>query len=49
MTLKPFEVLSIIATVRSQVLCHLTAKLTCRLKSLTLADAEVITVRMPYV
>jgi len=41
--LKPLEVLSIIATVRSQSLCHLSAKITCGLKSLTLADSEVIT------
>jgi len=47
--LQPLEVLSIIATVRSQILCHLTAKITCGLKSLTLADLEVITVRMPQV
>jgi len=43
------EVLSIIVTVRSQILCHLTAKMTCGLKSLTLADSEVVTVRMPQV
>jgi len=32
--------------VRSQILCHLTAKMACGLKShsLTLADSEVITV-----
>jgi len=47
--LKPLEVLSIIETVRSQILCHLTAKNTCELKSLTIADSEVITVRMPQV
>jgi len=29
--------------------CHLTAKMTCELKSLTLADSEVATVRMPRV
>jgi len=45
--LKPVDVLSIIATVRSQIFCHLTAKMTCRLKSLTLAESEVTTVRMP--
>jgi len=27
--------------------CHLTAKMTCGLKALTLADSEVIPVRMP--
>jgi len=42
--LKPLEVLSIIATVRSQILCHIAANITCGLKSLTLADSEVITV-----
>jgi len=48
--IKPLvEVLSVIATARSQILCHLTAKITCGLKSLTLADSEVITVRMPHV
>jgi len=31
--LKPLEVLSIIATMRSQILCHLTAKITYGLKS----------------
>jgi len=36
--LKQLEVLSIIATVRSQILCHLTARMTCGLKSLSLAD-----------
>jgi len=46
--LKPLEVLSIIATVRlSQIPCQLTAKMTCGLKSPTLADSELITVRMP--
>jgi len=46
--LKPFEVLSIIATVKSQILSFdLTAKMACGLKSLTSADSEVITVRMP--
>jgi len=33
---KSLEVLSIIVTVRSQVLCHLITKTTCGLKSLTL-------------
>jgi len=42
--LKPLEVLSITVTVRSQILCHLTANMACGLKSLTLADSEVITV-----
>jgi len=45
--LKPLEVLSIITTARSQILCHLTAKITCGLKSLTLADSEAITVKIP--
>jgi len=52
--LKPFQVTSIIATVRShrtgprsQILCHLTAKMTCEPKSLTIGDSKVITVRMP--
>jgi len=44
--LKPLEVLSIIATVRSQILCHLTAKITCGLKSLILANSEIIAVSM---
>jgi len=35
-----------IPTVRSQILCQLTAKMICELKSLTLADSEV---RMPQV
>jgi len=43
---KPLKVLSIIATVRSQILCYLAAKMTCGLKSLTLVDSEVITVRL---
>jgi len=33
---KPLEVWSIIASVRSQILYHLTTKMTCGLKSLTL-------------
>ena len=45
--LKPLEVLSIIVTVRSQILCHLTAKMSCGLKSLTHAHSEVTIVRMP--
>jgi len=47
--LKPLIVLSIVVGVRSQILCQLTAKMTCELKSLTLADSEVITVGMPQV
>jgi len=43
------KVLSIIACVRSHILCHLTANMTCGLKPPTLADAEVKTVRMPQV
>ena len=34
--IKAIEVLAIIATVRSQILCQLTAKMICGLKSLTL-------------
>jgi len=30
-----------VKTTRSQMLCRLTAKMTCGLKSLTLADSEV--------
>jgi len=44
--IKEIKVLSIIATVRSQILCQLTAKMICGLKSLTFADSEVRTVRM---
>jgi len=44
--IKAIKVLSIIATVRSQILCQLTTKIVCGLKSLTFADSEV---RMPYV
>jgi len=44
--LKPLEVLSIIATVRSQILHHITAQISCGLKSLTRADSEVITVKI---
>jgi len=47
--LKPLDVLSIITTARSQILCHLTAKITCGLKPLTLTDSEVKAVRMPQV
>jgi len=39
--IKAIKVLSIIATVRSQILCQLTAKMICGLKSLTFADSEV--------
>jgi len=39
----PFGMLSNIAPVRSQILSHLTAKITCGLESLTLANSEVIT------
>jgi len=46
---KAIKVFSIIAIVRSQILCQLTAKMICRLKSLTFADPEVRTVRMPLV
>jgi len=44
---KAIKVLSIIATVRSQIICQLTAKMICGLKSLTFVDSEVRTVRMP--
>jgi len=47
--IKAIKVLSIIATVRSQILCQLTAEVICGLKSLTFADSEVRTVRMPQV
>jgi len=46
---KAIKVLSITANMRSQTLCKLTAKMTCRLKSLRFADSEVRTVRMPQV
>jgi len=39
--LKPLEVLSVITTAKSQILCHLTAEMTCGLKSLALADSKV--------
>jgi len=42
--IKAIKVLSIIATVRSQILCQLTAKMICGL-----AGSEVRTVRMPHV
>jgi len=47
--IKAIKVLSIIATVRSQTLCQLTAKMICGLKSLTFADSEDRTVSMPQV
>ena len=49
--IKAIKVLSIIATVMSQILCQLlvTSKMICGLKSLTFADSEVRTVRMPQV
>jgi len=47
--IKAIKLLSIIATVRSQILCQVTAKMICGLKSLTFADSEVRTVRMPKV
>jgi len=39
--IKAILVLSIIATVMSQILCQLTAKMICGLKSLTFADSEL--------
>jgi len=39
--IKVIKVLSIIATVRSQTLCQLTAKMICGLKSLTFAYSEL--------
>jgi len=39
--IKAIKVFSIIATVRSQILCQLTAKMICGLKSLTFADSEL--------
>ena len=49
--IKAIKVLSIIATVRSQILCQLliTTKMICGLKSLTFADSEVRAVRMTQV
>jgi len=44
--LKAIKVITITASVQSQVLCHLATKMTCGLKSLTLADSEVGTVRI---
>jgi len=46
--IKAIKLLSIIATVRSQIHCQLTAKMICGLKSLTFADS-VGTVRLPQV
>jgi len=46
--IKAIKALSIIATVRSQILCQLTAKMICGLKPLTFADS-VRTARMPQV
>ena len=43
--LKAIEVLSTIASVSSQILCQLTAKMACVLKSLTIVDWEVKTVK----
>jgi len=43
------KVLLSIATVRSQILCQLTAKMICGLKSLAFADSGVRTVGMPQV
>jgi len=40
---KAIKILSITATVRSQILWQLTAKMMCGLKSLTFADSEVTT------
>jgi len=41
------ETICFIKTIlRSRILCHVTAKMTCGLKSLTLVDLDVITVRM---
>jgi len=39
--IKAIKVLSIIATVRLQILCQLTVKMLCGLKSLTFADSEL--------
>jgi len=47
--MKAIEGLSIITTVSSQFLCQLTAKMIYGLKSLTLVDSEVGTVKMPQV
>jgi len=47
--IKAIKVLSIIATVMSQILCQLSEKMTCGLKSLTFAKSEVRTVRMSQV
>jgi len=47
--IKAIKVLSIIATMRSQILCQITAKMICGPKSLILANPKVRTVRMPQV
>jgi len=39
--LKAIKASSIIATVRSQILCQLTAKMICGLKSLTFTNSEL--------
>jgi len=44
--IKEIKVISIIATVRSQILCQLSAKMIFGLKSLTFADSKVRTVTM---
>jgi len=47
--IKAIKFLSIIANLRSQIICQPTAKMICELKSLTFANSEVRTVRMPRV
>jgi len=47
--IKAIKVMSSVATVTSQILCQLTTKMICGLKSLTFADSEVRTFRMPQV
>jgi len=44
--IKTIKILSVIATVRSWILCKLTEKMIGGLKSLTFTDSEVRTVRM---
>jgi len=44
--IKAIEVLTIIATVWSQIKCQLTPKMICGIKSLTSEDKEVRTLRM---
>jgi len=39
--IKAMKFLSIIATVRSQILCQLTSKMICGLTTLTFADSEL--------